>query len=549
MQKPSLDEQLEAALGLHREGQLDAAAKLYRRILEQDPHDVDTLHLLGAVTAQQGDAQAGLDLIDRAIALDSTCADFHNNRGLILAGLGRTDEAISAHRKAIELNGDFAEAHNNLGNALVKTGRLEEAAAEFRRTLVLRPDYANAHSNLGVVLHRQNKFNEAIAAYRAALQLQPNHAEAQSNLGAALREIGDMDDAIEAFRAAIAIDQTCVDAHANLGAALHDLGHFDEATASLERAIQLNLEADSPHYNLALSLLQAGDYERGFAEYEHRANAVSSRGRFATPQWDGRDLGGKTILLHAEGGFGDTIQFARFVPMVKARGGRPILQVQSELVRLFSTLDGAAAVVSKISTPPPFDVQCPLLSLAHVFHTTIQSIPTKPYLSADRAAAAFWSAQLGQEKRRKIGLAWAGSLKHRNDRNRSIPVAMFAPLGKIANARFVSLQQDQPGTSPPGMDLLDRSGELRDFADVAGLIANLDLVVSVDTAVAHLAGAMGKKVYLLLPRVADWRWLRDRADSPWYPSMRLFRQSRAGDWETVIAEVADALKSELPARE
>ena len=348
-------------------------------------------------------------MIDRAIALDPACADFYNNRGLILAGIGRIDDAIAAHRRAIELNGDFAEAHNNLGNALVKIGRLDEAEAEFRRTLVLRPDYANAHSNLGVVLHRRNKFDEAIAAYRGALRLQPNHAEAQSNLGAALREIGEMDQGIEAFRAAIAIDETCLDAHANLGAALHDLGKFDEAIASLERAIQLNPQADFPHYNLALSLLQGGDYERGFAEYEHRVHAVASRHRFATPPWDGRELGGKTILLHAEGGFGDVIQFARFVPMVKARGGVVTLTVQPELVRLFSRLDGAALVLSKASTPPPFDLQCPLLSLARVFRTTMQSIPSKPYLSADPKAAAFWSARLGDDKRRKVGFAWAGS--------------------------------------------------------------------------------------------------------------------------------------------
>ncbi len=547
MQQLSLDEQLEAALRLHREGHLDQAVKLYRRILEQDPDDVDTLHLLGAVTAQQGDAQAGLELIDRAIALDPACADFHNNRGLILAGLGRVDDAIAAHRKAIELNADFAEAHNNLGNALVKLGRLDEAEAEFRRTLVLRPDYANAHSNLGVVLHRQNKFDEAIAAYRGALGVQPNHAEAQSNLGAALREIGEMDKAIEAFRAAIAIDDTCLDAHANLGAALHDLGKFDEAIAPLKRAIQLNPQANFPHYNLALSLLQGGDYEHGFAEYEHRAHAVVSRQRFATPPWDGRELGGKTILLHAEGGFGDAIQFARFVPMVKACGGVATLLVQPELIRLFSTLDGAALVLPKTNNPPPFDVQCPLLSLARVFRTTIQNIPNKPYLSADRKAVAFWSTRLGGDKRRKVGLAWAGSPVHRNDRNRSIPIALIAPLGEMADTRFLSLQPDQPGKPPPGVDVVDWSGELRDFADTAGLIANLDVVISVDTAVAHLAGAMGKKVYLLLPHVADWRWLRDRTDSPWYPTMRLFRQPSAGDWNSVITEVVRALKSEVSA--
>jgi Flp pilus assembly protein TadD len=543
--QPTLDEQLEAALRLHREGRLEEAMKLYRGILDQDPDDVDALHLLGAVVAQQGDAKAGLELIDRAITLDPACADFHNNRGLILAGLGRVDEAIADHRRAIELNADFAEAHNNLGNALVRTGQVAEAEAAFRRTLDLRPDYANAHSNLGVVLHRQDKFDQAIAAYRAALRLSPRHAEAQSNLGAALREIGEVNKAIDAYRAAIAIDDTCADAHANLGGALHDLGYFDEAVASLERAIQLNPQLSFPHYNLALALLRDGNYERGLLEFEYRAHAVAARHRFATPMWDGKDLWSKRILLHGEGGFGDVIQFARFIPMVKARGGIPILQVQPELVRLFSTLDGGAVVVPKTEDPPPFDFHCPLLSLPRIFHMTVNCIPWKPYLSADPSASALWSAKLGHDKRHKIGLAWAGNPKNRNDRTRSIPIGFLTPLAEIADARFVNLQQDQPGVRPPGMELLDWCEDLHDFADTAGLIENLDLVISVDTAAAHLAGAMGKRVYLLLPHVSHWRWLRDRDDSPWYPTARLFRQPGAGDWASVVADVADALKSEF----
>jgi hypothetical protein len=248
-------------------------------------------------------------------------------------------------------------------------------------------------------------------------------------------------------------------------------------------------------------------------------------------------------LIHAEGGLGDVIQFARFVPKVKARGGVPTLLVQPELVRLLSTLDGAATVLPKTNTPPPFEVQCPLLSLAKVFGTNLQNIPRQPYLPADPALATPWAAELKDEKRLKAGITWAGSAKFRS-RAKSIPIEFLSPLGRVEDVCYVSLQQDQPGVVPPGMQTRDWCSELGDLAETAALIANLDVVVSIDTAAAHLAGAVGKKVYLLLAHSADWRWLRDRRDSPWYPSMRIFRQQRPGDWNTVIAEVAEALKSE-----
>jgi tetratricopeptide (TPR) repeat protein len=544
MEQPTVDGQLEEALRLHTAGELDAAQEVYRRVLQQNPNDADALHLLGALLAQQGQAESGLELIDRAIAVDPTCADFLNNRGLILAALGRTDQAIAAHRQAIRLNPNFAEAHNNLGNALLQKGRIDEAAAMYRRTIALRPDYANAHSNLGVALHRLGKSDEAIAEYRAALKYQPQHAEAQSNLGVALREIGQIEKAIAAYRAAIAIDENCADAHANLGAALHDVGRPDQGIEALNRAIEINPRSASAHYNLALSLLQQGDYQRGFSEYEFRAYAVYSRQTFLTPPWDGRDLAGKTILLHAEGGFGDTILFARFVPMVKARGGMPILHVQAELVRLFAALDGAGAVIPKSQNPPPFEFHCPLLSLASVFNVTVPTIPAEKYLSADPALARHWAEKLGDDGRRRIGIAWAGTPLHCDDkyRNRSIPLETLAPIGTMPGIHLISLQKDRPAEkAPAGLELLDWTSALHDFADTAALIANLDLVISVDTAVANLAGAMGKKVFLLLPLVADWRWLRDRADSPWYPTMRIFRQQTAGDWGPVIAELIKSL--------
>jgi len=545
MPNPSPTQQLEEALDLHRQGRLEAAAALYRQVLEHNPDEIDALHLLGAISAQQGNAEAGLKLIDRAIQLEPTCPDFYNNKGLILAGLGRLEEAVSSHEHAVELDPDFAEAHNNLGNALVKIGQLEKAESAFRKTIQLQPDYANAYSNLGVVLQRQNKFEQAIAAYRDALRLQPNHAEAQSNLGAALRETGRLAEAIDAYRAAIAIDESCIDAHSNLGAAYQELGQPDDAVACYERAIRLDPRAHSPRYNLALTLLQQGDYSRGFAEYEHRTLAVLAAKRFPQPPWDGSDLNGSTILIHAEGGLGDVILFARYLPLVKARGGKTVVLVQPELIDLISTIEGADRVLAKTAAFPPFEFHVPLLSLAHVFHTTSDTIPSKPYIFADPVAVSLWSAKLAGLKRLKVGLTWESSQKLSKGRHRWIPFEQLSPLKQFADISFISLQKEQSTEPAPIIELLDWTADLHNLTDTAALIQSLDLVITVDTAVANLAGAMGKRVFVLLSHAANWRWLRDRPDTPWYPTARLFRQKTPGDWSPVVAELTDALKSEF----
>jgi tetratricopeptide (TPR) repeat protein len=544
MEQPFQDEQLEEAIRHHTAGKLAEAESIYRSLIEKDPGDADALHLLGALTAQKGDGLAALRFIDRAVAIDPECADFHNNKGLILANLGKTDEAVAAHAEAVRQRPDFAEAHNNLGNVLLKKGAFSEAVAAYRRTVSLRPDYANAHNNLGVAFQKQKKLEEAIAAYRTAVRLQPDHSEAHSNLGVALRETGRMAEAIEEYRTAIRCDDECVDAHVNLGAALHDTGHDEEAIPLLNRAIELNPRHEPAHYNLALALLTKGDYGRGWEEYEHRAFALWSRRKIAAPLWDGGDLSGKTILLVGEGGFGDAIQFARYIPMVKKRGGRVIVHVQSELVRLIKSIDGADEILPKEQQLPRIDTYCPLLSLPRIFDTTTRNIPATPYLSAEVTIAERWASKLAKEKGLRVGLAWAGSKAHHNDANRSIALSQFAPLRSVAGIWLLSLQKDRADENAAAIDLIDWTSELSDFTETAGLIANLDLVISVDTAVAHLAGAMGKKVWLLLPFVADWRWLADCSDSPWYPTMRLFRQEIPGDWNPVIERVTAALKAE-----
>ncbi len=544
MEEPSPDDPLEKALAHHTAGEFAEAEAIYRALIEKDPGDADALHLLGALIAQKGDGLAALSFIDRAIGVDPGCADFHNNKGLILANLGRPGEAIAAHAEAVRLRPDFAEAYNNLGNALLKKGAISEAVAAYRQTIALRPDYANAHSNLGVALQRQRKVEEAIAAYRMAVHHQPDHSEAHSNLGVALRETGLMEEAIEEYRTAIRCDNECIDAYVNLGAALHDTGKEEEAISLFTRAIELNPQHAPAHYNLALPLLRKGDYERGWREYEHRAFVLWAQRKFALPGWDGSDLSGKTILLVGEGGFGDAIQFARYIPMVKKRGGRVVVQTQGELVRLLKRVEGVDEVLAKEQSLPAIDVYCPLLSLPAIFGTTLRNIPAAAYLSADPMVSGQWASRLAGHKGFRVGLAWAGSAAHQNDKNRSIALSQFAPLRSVPEIRLFSLQKNPPAESSAAVDMIDWTGELNDFADTAGLIANLDLVISIDSAVAHLAGAMGKKVWLLLPNMADWRWLADRADSPWYPSMRLFLQEIPCNWNPVITRVCDALKAE-----
>jgi len=335
------------------------------------------------------------------------------------------------------------------------------------------------------------------------------------------------------------------------------MGRIDEAIAACRQAIALNPDYAEFHFNLALSLLTSGDFQQGWEEYEWRwkCKEFPSPARdFAQPQWDGCPLEGRTLLLHTEQGHGDALQFIRYFPLVEQRGGKILIECYAELQRLFRTTAGRCQVVVRGQPLPAFDLHSPLLSLPRVFGTNLANIPnTVPYLRADPEDAGRWQRRLADDSALvKVGLAWAGRPTHTNDRNRSIKLARLAPLGQLPGVRFFSLQKGEVAaeakTPPPGMELVDWTEELKDFAETAALIANLDLVVAVDTAVVHLAGAMGKPVWVLLPFGSDWRWLLERQDSPWYPSMRLFRQSRIGDWDSVIARVVEALSLQIHVR-
>ncbi|MGD0140844.1 MAG: tetratricopeptide repeat-containing glycosyltransferase family protein [Tepidisphaeraceae bacterium] len=478
----TLQQQFEYGRAHHQAGRLAEAEKIYRQVLARQPDHAEALHLLGVLAMQAGESQMAVELIRRATAICSTNAFYHSNLGNALTDLGQLEQAIASCRHAVSLQPESAEVHYNLGVALQRKGQLDEAIGVYQQAVRLKPDLAAAHRNLAVALKSNGQLDEAIASYRQALWLKPDDART--------------------------------------------------------------------HNNLALALLTRGDFQQGWEEHEWRwkcKDFPSPARNFAQPQWDGCPLEGRTLLLHTEQGLGDSVQFIRYLPLVEQRGGRIIIECQAELQRLIRPIAGRCQIVVSGQPLPIFDLHCPLLSLPRVFGTNLDNIPNNvPYLRADAEDAGRWQRRLADHSPLvKVGLGWAGSPAHRNDCNRSMKLATLAPLGQVPGARFFSLQKGEAAaetkTPPAGMELVDWTQELKDFADTAALIANLDLVIAVDTAVVHLAGAMGKPVWTLLPFVSDWRWLLERQDSPWYPSMRLFRQPRIGDWDGVITRVVEAL--------
>jgi tetratricopeptide (TPR) repeat protein len=518
MPEPSdVTARLAEALALHQAGRLAAAETIYNRILAHAPDHADALHWRGVIAHQRGDHAAAVRHIDLALKGNPDNVLALNNRGNALQALQRFDEALASYERALVLRPDFADAHCNRGNALQALLRFDEALASFARALALRPGYAEAHYNRGNALHALQRFEEALASFDRALALRPDYAEA----------------------------------HANRGIALHDLKRFDEALASYQRALALRPDYAEAHYSAALCCLLTGDLERGWDQHEWRwqtAQFEHGRRNFSQPQWDGSAaIAGKTVLLHAEQGFGDTIQFCRYLPLVVERGARVVLEVQRPLQDLMSHSFGAAQVLSRGETLPDFDVHCSLLSLPRAFATRLETISSAtPYLRVSPQAVTAWSARLPPRTRPRIGIAWAGRPTHKNDHNRSIALDALLSLLDGVDATWISLQRDVRAADAALLqnrdDIFHYGEELKTFADTAALVANLDLVISVDTSVAHLAGALAKPVWVLLPFIPDWRWLLDRDASLWYPTARLFRQDGERAWNGVLARVRAALR-------
>jgi Flp pilus assembly protein TadD len=533
------------------EGQLAEAVDCFRHALRGNPHHTDAHNNLGAALFQQGHLAEEIECYHEALRSNPNNADAHNNLGIALQGQGRPDEAIEHFRRAVRGNPDHAEAHNNLGIALYEQGRPDEAIECFRQALRCNPHHADALNSLGFLLKRQRSQAEALVCFRQALRSDPHHAEAHNNLGIALKEQGQPAEAIECFRRALSSNPRHVEAHNCLGATLVYLGRFAEARDHYEQALAIDPVHATTLWNRALWRLQQGDFATAWPDYEQRWALPNNAARpFEQPRWDGAGLAGKTILVYAEQGLGDTIQFVRYLPLVKARGGTVVFECQSALAGLCSGADGVDQVIVQGAPLPPFDVQVPLLSLPGIFGTTLATIPVAvPCLHAEPSLVEKWRRVLEPLKGFKVGIVWQGKPTNQGDCYRSIPFKHFEALAHVDGVRLLSLQvgpgsEQLTAASVPITNLGERF-DPNSLGDLAAVLMNVDLVVTVETAVAHLAGALGVPVWVMLSVAGDWRWLLERSDSPWYPTMRLFRRQRFGDWEDVFDRVVAELKIRL----
>lgn len=573
---------LSVALQHHQAGRLREAEQGYRQVLQANPGHAFAMHNLGIIAGQIGNYPAGIELLRRAITLNPSWPEARANLGKMLTDAGQLDAAADACRQAIAINSNCAEAHNNLGVIFRLQRRIDESIASARQAIAIRPHYPEAFTNLSASLVERGEFAAAIAAAQQAIALSPQYAEAHNNLGHALKAAGKLEEAVVAYRQAIQLNPQLSEAHYNLGVIFADTDRLDEAISQFRRAIELKPNFADAHYNLAnafqaraqydealnhyrsalaiqpdhkearyalgtLRLLR-GEFAQGWPEFEWRSKLRYVRPpELPQPRWDGSPLNGRTILLHADFGHGDSIQFVRYWPLVQAKGGQVIVHCHPSLKRFFQISIPSCQIIGHGEPLPPFDCHYTLMSLPHIFATDLSSIPSAPYLHADPQDIAVWQNRITQIPHPRVGLVWQGNFQHINDRNRSIPLSLLEPLAQIADINFINLQKgpaaDAIKTSP--IPLTDFTPDLHDFADTAALISNLDLVIAVDTALAHLTGSLGKPVWTLLPLVPDWRWMLDRPDCPWYPTMRLFRQRSRGDWPGVIENVAAELQQFL----
>jgi len=550
---PNLPENhLNMGNAVNRLGRFEEALRAYAKAVHLKPNYAEAHSNMGALFESLGRFAEALAACNAAIGIKADYAEAHSNLGNALKGLGRFDEALASYEKAISLKPYIAESHANLAALLERLGRFEEALAACNRAISLKPDYAEAYSNRGNMLTGLGRFDEALTAYHKSISLKPRYVGAHANLGALMDVLGNFVAALAACRAAIELNPDYAEAHANLGHVLEKLGRYDEALIAFDKAISLNPDDAQSHFNLGFTLLKTGSFQEGWDKFEWRwktKQMARYQRHFEKPIWLGEAVSGKTLLLHAEQGLGDTLQFCRYAPLAAARGLRVILEVQRPLIRLLRSLPGVDLVIGHGGELPAFDFHAPLMSLPLAFQTLVTTVPAEtPYLHADENAVAVWRQRLDTISvgSPRIGLIWAGNpLTHSPelaeiDRRRSIAPSLFAPLFEIPDLKFYSLQKDGPA-APVTFPLIDYMREMADFADTAALIANLDLVISVDTAVAHLAGALGKPVWLLNRFDSCWRWLAGRRDSPWYPGLRLYNQTQPGDWQPVIREITTDL--------
>ena len=585
LNKFAIDAAINRGLTLHQSGKFAEAQHCYEQVLALQPEHFDALQLLGALSVQikqydqavicltkalalnphhagcysnRGSAFKALMLLedalsdyDLAILVKPDYAEAYFNRGNVLQDLQQYDAAMQSYEQAIHIKSNYAEAYYNRGNVLQSLNQFEQSILNYDLAIGFNPNYALAYLNRGNAYKALERLEEALSSYDKAISIHPNNEVSYSNRGNVLKDLGRFTEALSSYDAAIRLKPDYPEAYSNRGLTLQALKRLDEALSDYAKAIRINLHCPEANFNLSLCNLLMGNFNDGWTGYEWRrknlhASKLAEISHLPEPLWlgDGQ-INGKTILLHAEQGLGDTIQFFRYVSLVAQLGATIILEVQRPLLKLFSPLKGVSQIVAKGDHLPSYDLQCPLLSLPLAFKTELHSIPPAiQCISNSTEKIAFWQGLLGEKTRPRVGIAWSGNPSHNNDRNRSITLAQLLPY-LPDRFEYVCLQKEiRPIDSTPlssRPDIKFFGDQFIDFCDTAALCELMDLVISVDTSVAHLAGTLNKPTWVLLPYSPDWRWLLNRDDSPWYPSVTLFRQDTIGHWDQALETVKNAL--------
>ncbi len=582
---PSVHDQmvvkLQTALQLHQQGDLSAAKALYREVLDLDANQVDANHLLGLIAHQQGDSQKAVELIAKALAVKPDIPDAQNNYGSALLALNRVDDAIDAFKKSISYNPQQIDALFNLGHtyqiqgqleladdAYVRTlklnpghmkallnrgsllrelGRLEEAKSCYQTIIDADPSITDAHNNLGSVYVLEERFDDACTCFAQAIACDPNNADALSNMGCVMREMHRYDDAIKLFHQAIAINPNMANAYSSLADSLMATGEYGHARVALSKALNIVPDHMDAHVNMGILQLLHGDFDEGWKHYQWRRGGTEksllSR-NYPQPMWDGKAFEDKAIYIYPEQGGGDYIQFLRFIPGVVALGGKVYLEVPAPFSSLVTDQFPGVELLVSGSPPPSFDVHASIMELPALMEMGEEGYASNgAYLNPSSDIEGSWNDRLNSDKGLRVGLVWSGNPEHKNDHNRSVDAGVLRPLSDIKGVTLYSLQVGERAGNVHDIsgDVIDLSEQFTDYNQTAGALSQMDLVISVDTSVVHLAGAMDVPTWVLLPKVPDWRWMLERENTPWYSSVRLFRQSEAGNWADVIERIVSEL--------
>lgn len=535
--------------------QWDAALASYDRAIALNPGFSLAYHNRALLLKELKQWDAALACFDHAIRIKADYYEAHYNRGVLLQELEQWDAARGSYDNAIGIKRDYAEAYLNRGVVLAKLRQFEAALRSYDDAIAIRASYASAYSNRAYVLIKLQQWDAALDSCNKAISIAPGLAEPYLSRGSVLGELEQWEAALVTYERAIGVEPRNATAHSNRGVVLVNLNRFDEALASYDQAIAIETDYAEARSNRAQLLLQRGDFRNGWLEYEWRWRLADTplsaqADSFSKPRWTGEEsIAGQTILVHAEQGFGDTLLFCRYVSLVAELGARVIFAVQTPLASLLADLTGVSHLITQGSVPPDFDCHCPLMSLPLAFKTTLSTIPAPgKYLCSEAAKVARFQERLGAKNAPRIGLAWSGSAINTKDRSRSVRLAEM--MGILPGGfQYVSLQKEVREVDEPTLrarpDILNFANELQDFSDTAALCECLDVVICVDTGVAHLSGGLGRRTWVLLARNADWRWFLDRDDSPWYPGAKLYRQDTLGDWSAVLERVKADLLREL----